>query len=265
MKRSRGSVWETLFVVLGCCALLAILIVVRQQMGIPAENLIETSWLVIALIPVLVWLVASGRLIEFTAGSVSAKLAETSKEPALPRAFGESRVALFPSEGVQSGPMPELEKAALQDPVFLILELGCDWYADWAIKLWVERLLQSPSFQYVAFVSPNGRLGAYVSGNALLSALGAQPDAPNYVSIAECVRRRTVPPIVGVRTDWLSLETTNRQALAYLTAIKREDVAVVDQQGRLAGLLRRSDILDTFMTSFILEEQKPSSRTKEDR
>lgn len=256
-KATHSSMWQSILLVLLTGLILAILIIIRQAMGIPAENLIESSWLVLILIPLVVWLVASGRLVEFSAAGVSAKLNEAAEQSITSSAFGQSAIANIDSPMTPKGTMApkgtksELAKAIAQNPTFLILELKSDRYADSHIEHWLSELLYTGSFRYVAFIKPDKTLKAYVPAGALLFRLKEPWGHTGNASISDYIRDGIVPPIDGLRTDWLTLQTTNHEALTYLTRTGRNDVAIVDKEGKLTGLLRRSDVVDSYVSTII--------------
>jgi hypothetical protein len=102
-NRKNGSWLRTTFATLILVALaaliLAALLMLRGELGIEPTSLVEPSWLVLAFLPVVIWLLATGRLEQFTLGSVTAKLAsDVAQEPVTPD-FASCEVAL--SAGVE--------------------------------------------------------------------------------------------------------------------------------------------------------------------
>jgi hypothetical protein len=143
----------------------------------------------------------------------------------------------------------QLERAARKDPVFLTLVVGSREYGDRAIVHWLERLMMAPSFRYAAFLE-GGSLRAYIPANAFLADLKERlnKDGP---PVSDELAQGRVPQLHGLRTDTLRSGATNREALVYLTAIGREDVAVTSAAGELLGLVTKADIARKYVEAMV--------------
>jgi len=143
-----------------------------------------------------------------------------------------------------------LEEALNQKPVTLKLKLGIPGYTDGGIQKWIERLLESGSLQYVAFVDYDDKLLKYVPANAFLSYLRSSDG-----KVSERLEKWYISSkIPELRDDRLQRGITNKWALEYLTNAKRNDVAVIDEHGRLLGLLRLADIVNRYVGYLGIQE-----------
>ncbi len=248
---------ETIFIVLVSFLTLLILIILRQRLDIKAENLIEPSWLVVVLLPLLVWLVASGRLTEFSAGAVTAKLAQIAAEPVATAVDLASIGSNLISEMALSAPDEQLATAISASPIILKLRVGLTGYSDEGIKRWITRLLEV-RLRYVAFVDNDDRLQKYISANAVLAYLNRGG------SLHENLEKWYIPNIPGLRGDRLQIEIANRHAIEYLTRNRRDDVAVIDEQGRLVGLLRLADVIVQYLPYLGPDKLAPLPKTTKD-
>lgn len=230
-------------------AILAVLVWAQQYLSIPRDALIEPTWLAIAFAPWLIWLVATGRLQEFSILSVSAKLRTFSSQSVMEHSRIEDEMV---SEMAASDPTASLSDVARERPVILTLRLGMEvrpadapkhaGYTDKDIETWVSRL-HADNLKYVAFVDGEKRLCSYLPAPTLLAYLNTQTN-----KLSTKIAQKYIPSnIIGLRSDRLAGEISNRKALEYLSRKKLDDVAVVNTNGELVGLLQASDLATRYL------------------
>src|SRR5262245_9422515 len=102
---------ETVGFVACAAAIVGALVYVRRFLGLQATSLIEPTWLVLAFLPLVIWLIASGRLAEFAAGPIKAKINKVSVEP-VSTILGESVESGLVRNLAMSKPEEELKEVA---------------------------------------------------------------------------------------------------------------------------------------------------------
>lgn len=156
---------------------------------------IKTSDMALALVPIAVWMVFTGKVKELTVGDVkivTAAIREASASPVknqvTPLPFADVR--LDPKGGVEM--IPELLRKKTEA---LSFRLGQGGYYGPAIAEYLSRLSQSPSFRYVVISAPDGTLLGMIDGRQLAAILTA-PGARAADDFAQSLNQRNADAIL---------------------------------------------------------------------
>ena len=130
---------------------------------------IEASWIAIALAPAVIWLLATGQLSGFTGFGIEFKLKEASAKPFSLSLEGDKIKPAFVSLGEKGGigNIPELIRNRV---AALALQLNRrNYYANWAIRQYLEELTQHDFFRYVVFIGTDGEFRGITQPDHLLN------------------------------------------------------------------------------------------------
>lgn len=225
-------------------AILLILILANYRLN--NEFRIDTSWLALALAPVVIWLTASGQLTEFSGFGLAFKLKQAMQEPLSMVADGSP----IEPEPISSGAKGSLDRIdeyigrRVQAVTLTTNRPGA--YANWAIEQYLDRLTPHSFFKYVLITNADGKFAAIVDPEMLLGAL--RRGDIDLVALLEQGDIRTLPGASAVSVPVLSnkaetLQAMDRHNLAHLP--------VVDEWGRFVGIIERDKVTSSIVAQLV--------------
>lgn len=227
------------FVVIG------IMVALRSMIG--EEFQPRNSDVLIALIPIAVWLVISGKVkvIEFAGFKIESALKQASAAPI------EEQVNKLPVERLERDPkrgvnvIPKLIQKKTEALTFFF---GRGWYDGPAIKKFLKELTAYPFFKYVVINRSDGRFFAMVDARTLFSHLSSR-EGPGFQTFADWVNesnesalKKNIPDLIF---HDLALEpsTGKQEALKRMETNRVEILPVTDDNDRLVGMVERNRLL----------------------
>ncbi len=205
---------------------------------------IETSWIAIALAPVIIWLLTSGQLSEFSGFGLGFKLREAAARPVSLSLEG-SRIEPVPVKIGEKGEVREIPDFVKQRVGAMSLELGRrDFYGDSAIRDYLDRLTQHDFFRYVVFTDSDGRFRGVVSARALLGQLRDEN-----VELVHIIEEGVIDRLNGIVTSSVRSNSNKREILKKMDAENRAELPVVNEDRRFVGIIDR----DKLTSSILLE------------
>jgi len=206
---------------------------------------IKTSDVALALVPVALWMLFTGKVQEFAVGDVKIVTAirEASASPiknqVTPLPVAEVRID--PKLGVEQ--IPELLRRKTEA---LSFRLGYGGYYGPAIAEYLARLSQSPSFRYVVISMSDGRFAGMIDARQLSALLTGQ-DRRQSDEFASHLNRNefdailTLPGVIA-QDKAIKKSTDKRQALMQMEAMDVQTLPVVDDAGKFVGVVDRSKL-----------------------
>jgi hypothetical protein len=226
----------------------------------------ETNAILIAILPVLFWLFASGRLASFKAFGVEMKSAirQVSSETI------QADQALITSSTIEFAPVdPDVKgkiakiAAYIQRKVPAIsFELGRQgYYEAAAIQRYLDDLCAYNFFKWVVFKHRDGRFAGLISAHKLRAfGRSAEAQQTGYQSIVRKIEAQTVgdlPGFIGPESE-LSATSTKGQAIEKLSKTDLDDLPVVDGQRKFVGVLNRGQVQSSILASILRAAHSPS-------
>jgi CBS domain-containing protein len=200
-------------------------------------------------VAVLVFLILSGQISEFTAGGVTAKFRELADERLTP----ENAPTIEAEEAViiRKGPVEALRRLRRQGvdegrALILSLTLGGSLrgarrsrYDREAIREYLQTLAGFGRFRFVVFVQPDGRLIGYVRQEVLAQALEDPRVGDQLIRAINAGDEVRVLSLPGIMTTPLTTRTSNAEALDRMAELNLEAMVVVDGDTRPVGFIER--------------------------
>lgn len=118
---------------------------------------IETSWIAIALSPIVIWMVVSGQVAEFGGFGLNFKLKEASAKPFSLNLEGDKIEPVGVTMGAKEG-IEMIPNLVQRQVAAMALQVGrTGYYANWAIQEYLQKLTQHSFFKYVVFIDGAGK------------------------------------------------------------------------------------------------------------
>lgn len=246
----------------GFFLVLALLVIIRARTG--DKSRIGNSDIIVALIPVLIALLFSGKVEELTIGDVKVALAvreaaklsiapEVAKVPVKEVVVGRSETLVEITQYI------EQRTAAVSFRMARYTRGGRE-----LIVSYLERLTPYPFLRHVLVNDPDGSFFGMADAQEV-AALNRAPDSPfsfekmaRWLLEADRERLRTLPGFVAVE-DAIPQTADKATALKRMNALNRSVLPVVGGQGRFEGVLGRDALTASLLTD-ILDALKGEER-----
>jgi CBS domain-containing protein len=224
--------------------------VMKTYLALEGDNLFVS----LLLIPVVIYLVLSGRLSELKAGGFSMVFNQALKEKVM---LSPSSVELpiDPLEAVAKGGYSPLQEtmrrlSRLKDvkPVTLTLNLGRG-YVDEAILFYISSLSQLPSFRFVVLLDEMNKVVGYFPVNAFLQIIQNDDIAGRFISNIRNADLEELNQFPGIITETVSPSASNIEALEILQKGDYDALLVVDDNRNLRGVVQRDKIIGNMLLS----------------
>ena len=211
------------------------------------EFKIETSWMALGLAPVVIWLVSTHQLSEFSGFGLAFKLNQAAaKEVSL-----ESDGAAIEPKKILTGGKESVSKIDkyIRDRVEAItLDVGKQgYYYNPAIHEYLERLTPQPFFKYVLFVDyQDGSFKGMVGGKELL--LSMQEDNLDIVGVVESGE---LDAIKGLNKVAISSTASKQKALQLMDDKSLSSLPVIGVDGQFIGIVEREKITSSIVAQLV--------------
>lgn len=254
--------------------LLAGLILLRIKSGNRFE--IKNTDVVLALVPVALWLFLTGKIQEFGFGEVKivAALKVATQAPV------ENQVSkLLPVDAIpmfEKGRVGEIRHAVDNKAQALSFHIGRGNYSGSAIRRYLDDLTQYPYLRYVVLNNPDDTFFGLVDARQLADLVrreGAQPSATpaapipgeqaqfglpaeprvtadniaNWLNGNNLEELKTLPGFIAAK-DALDSKADRQQALKQLNALDLQTIPVVNENQKFVGIVDRSKLTASILT-----------------
>lgn len=224
--------------------------VMKTYLALEGDNLFVS----LLLIPVVIYLVLSGRLSELRAGDLSLVFNQAMKETVMP-SLSSVELPIEPMEAVTKGgysPLQEtmrrLSRLKETKPVTLTLNLGRG-YVDEAIEFYISSLSQFPSFRFVVLLDERDKVVGYFPVNAFLLIIRNEDVAGRFIGNIRDGDLDELNQFPGIITETVSPKASNIEALETLQKGDYDALLVVDETGNLRGVVQRDKIIGNMLLS----------------
>jgi hypothetical protein len=243
---------DALFISLAMFALImAIMIILRIFIGEKFE--IKNSDILIAIIPIALWLVLTGKIQSLAFGEfkIEAAFVEASKtavtKQITPLKLPVESIRMDPKRGMEE--IPRLIKNKTEA---LFFELGYGGYYGPAIEEYLKILSQYPFFKYIIITSSDGKFVGMADARELNSILIARSGPFNSNDFARWINGRDIDSITKLpgfipAKDAIKKDLDKQAALEKMEKLNIEILPVIDEQEKFVGIVDRSRLTSSLI------------------
>ncbi len=206
---------------------------------------IKNSDIVLALVPVGLWLFLSGQIREFAFGDfkIVAAIEEASKSPV------QAQVSELPVEKVRSeskGGVDQIPDMIRKRSQALSFQLNAGVYYGPAIRQYLAELTRQPFLKYLVINHPDGSFYGMADARqtgGMLDAPGGIPSGAleQWLNAGNQMELRRLPGFIS-RSDALRKESGKNEALRRMDSLDVQALPVMDAENRLVGMVERSKL-----------------------
>jgi len=213
----------------------------------------QVEWIVIAVLPVVFWLLFTGRLASVKAFGVelTSAIRRESSETIVPdMEIRYQPIDASPKAGVEAIPR-YIEK---RTPA-ISFELGKrGYYNSDVIREYLEGLLPHGFLKYAVFNDEDGRFAAMMPAYQLYLVGSLDHEAINgFQPVVEAVEKGSVVDFPGVVTAKAALKVadTKSRAMEIFSRNEADELPVLNDQGRLVGVVTRGKLMSEILASIL--------------
>jgi len=211
----------------------------------------DAIFITLLLVPILVYLIASGRLTELRGpGGLELKLSNVA----------ESAVEL-PSEPIKTsvsdvdrvtkmGPEDLYRRIDFLDetkPITFSLTLGRIRYSKEAVLQYMDTLLQYRTFKFVVLLDDEDNFVAYIPSRTMFNLLKMEDTGDQFIQSINEGNVLKLQKYPGVITKALSIQASNVDALREMTERNLEALVVIDKDQKIKGVVEREQIVNKLL------------------
>lgn len=215
------------------------------------EFKIESSWLALSLAPVIIWLLATQQLSEFSGFGLAFKLKEATSTAVSLQIDGSAIKPKMITKDKKGGPK-EVESFKRNRVEALTLELGKkDYYLNNMIKYYLEELNPYSFFKYVLFVSKSGEFRGMILGTKLLDELRS-----GGIDLVKLIESSNISGINGIITNSVVTGSTKQVSLQLMDSHGLSEMPVVDEFDSFIGVVERDKITSSIVSQLVSSPNK---------
>jgi len=224
--------------------IIGVMLILRARIGEKFE--VKYSDILLALIPIVIWLLVTGKIqkFEFAELKIETAFVEASKttlaKQITPVKLPVESVRMDPKRGIE-----EIPKLIRDETQALSFQLGYGGYYGPAIEEYLRRLSEYPFFKYVVIVGRDGRFVGMADVRALNSIFRVREgtftsdDFARWINQSETSSLPRLPGYVSAE-DAVKNNTHKQTALEQMEALNVEILPVIDEQDKYLGVVDRS-------------------------
>lgn len=219
---------------------------VQSILGITGDAILVA----LLILPLVLYLALSGRVRELTAGDLSVKLNEVSREP-----VGQVASQYIAADiGPQSDPTRPLMKTDPNRPHVVTLSQGGETYKREDVLGRLRELAAMSPVPLLIVLDDRERVLAYMTYRSALDVLQRAERGEQFIELVNSGDPDVFDDGGGfsaVRTETLPHTATNAEALSTMETTGLDTLVVIDQKGRFAGIVERDRVLSRMMLALV--------------
>lgn len=225
-------------------AILFVLAFVHYRLN--KEFKIETSWLALALAPVVIWLLATGQLAEFSGFGLAFKLNQATAQPVSLQQEGN----LIEPEQISAD-----EKRGLSEiPKFIDKKVAAlrfninkpNYYNNRAIEQYLAELTPYPFFKYVLLTRTSGEFMALVDPAQLLFEM-----RESQIDVVQRLETGNIATLPGIITTSIPQGSSKEKALQLMSQHNLSELPVVNEKQQFIGVVERDKITSSIVAKLV--------------
>ena len=209
---------------------------------------LEPLQVFIALIPLIIWLIVSGKLKEIRGpGGIGLSMRDEVKKPVSPE-LTEMALEVDPAIVKEKGGIDKLRNRIAQSPpTTLSFEVGKEnYYGQWAIEEYIRELEKHPDFRVILFTDADGKFKGCMKVS----------DYKTLLQTGNIVQKLESGQILKdhrVIRNSVQITSTNKQALSEMDRVNVNMLPVVDHEGKFIGVVTQEEIVRKILTKVLRE------------
>lgn len=215
------------------------------------EFKIETSWLALSLAPVVIWLLITQQLSEFSGFGLAFKLNEVTSTAVSLQVDGN---AIKPEQisRDEKGGMGKIEYFKRNRVAAITLVVGkSGYYANSAIEEYLNELTPLSFFKYVLFEDKSGGFKGIISGIKLLEELRSGD-----LNLVELIESGDISSINGMSIISVSLGSSKQKSLQVMDSNGLSELPVVNDLKSFVGVVERNKITSSIVAQLVSSSNK---------
>lgn len=210
------------------------------------EFKIDMSWLALGLAPVIIWLLSTQQLSEFSGFGLAFKLKEATLKPFSIQVDGN---LIKPEKIViqEKGGIRKIEEFKQNRVAALTLEIGKKgYYLNHAIEEYLRELTPYSFFKYVLFKNKSGEFHGIISGIKLLEELQT-----NNIDLVQHIESGNISQIPGLSEISVQSGTSKQRALQLMDSNGLSELPVVNEFQSFIGVIERNKITSSIVVQLV--------------
>jgi CBS domain-containing protein len=214
--------------------------------GYQFAALTDTMHIAAVTIGLVVYCIVSGRLKEFSAGGISAKLT-TASNARIESSSVSVKAGMPGMDNLLKGDLTELRaylpKLTDTHPVVLSVKIGPGGHNNLTtLKGHLHALGRFRSFRFVLFVDQDNELKAYIPVSALTRLLQDEREGSTFIELLNQGEITKIASYPSVTTKAIRDDATNLAALETMVQDNLEAIVVVDSANKPVGVVEREQV-----------------------
>ena len=252
------AIAETIVAVL----LVSLILFLLGLRGVEYEN----NWILIAVLPVFLWLLFSGRITGFKAFGVELKTAiqaASQQTISATRAYGALTSLEYDAQDAgEKRSVNLIAQYNEQKIAALSFELERqDYYKQEVIKRYLDEMLENGYLKWIVFKDREGKLKGLIRADTLRNDAilpWAGPVDDGYRVIRQSIETGAIDKMPGVVQSNFAVKASDTKgtAIQKFSKIDAEHLPVVDDEGRFKGVVSRGKLLSEVMSALIVAAQR---------
>ena len=218
----------------------------------------------ILLVPVVIYLILSGKLLEFKAGGISAKFNATAKEPVSKGEINAKPLEVQQVAVIEKGTIADLQRylKSISNTMYIVLTVtfgkGPNYYSADALLKYLRTFSQYRDYILLAILDQNGKVYAYLTSQRAMQIIEKEmpeDQVPRQVTSLDKNRfvrainegKKTVLSGYELVKTTLRATDTNISALNQMTRLNMDALIVTDENGKLKGVVEREQVLSRLL------------------
>ena len=219
------------------------------------EFKIESSWLALALTPVIIWLLTTQQLSEFSGFGLAFKLNEVSSTSVSLQLDGNAIKPEQISRDKKEGP-EKIESFKRNRVAAIKLELEKKgYYLNSAIERYLKELTPLSFFKYVLFESKSGEFRGIISGTKLLEEMRI-----GSIDLVKLIESGDISSINDIRTISIPSGSSKQESLQRMDRYGLSELPVVDEFNSFIGVVERNKITSSIVAQLVSSPNKANQR-----
>jgi len=210
------------------------------------EFKIESSWLALSLAPVVIWLLTTQQLSEFSGFGLGFKLKEVTSTPVSLQLDGNAikpeQLSRYEKVGV--GKIESFKRKRVAAITFKIGKRG--YYLNQAIEKYLKELTPLSFFKYVLFESQSGEFRGIISGTKLLEELRS-----GSIDLVKLIESGNISNINGISTISIPSGSSKQKSLQLMDNYGLSELPVVNEFKSFIGVVERNKITSSIVVQLV--------------
>ena len=224
-------------------------LIVYIHYRVNGEFKIETSWLALSLAPVVIWLLATQQLSEFSGFGLAFKLREVTNSAVSLKADGDAirpeRISRDEKEGI--GKIEQFKRDRVAAVTLVVGKQN--YYNNRAIQRYLRELVPMSFFRYVLFEDAQGQFRGVVDGSRLLEQL------QDGLDLVRLIESSDVSAIDGISAISIASGSSKQESLQLMDRHGLAELPVVDDFGKFVGVVERDKITSSIVAELVSKNQ----------